>query len=176
MKLTLILAVLLTTASGLAMAGEAPAAAPVAASSGKTVTFINPEGLETGTAILTPASDGVLIKLNLRNLPPGEHAFHFHENGVCDATAKFESAGAHYNPEGDEHGYHAPEGHHEGDMPNLTILPDGTYNGEIFNEEAELEDLTADNGAALMIHEKADDYATQPSGNAGGRIACAVVK
>jgi Cu-Zn family superoxide dismutase len=68
--------------------------------------------------------------------------------------AKFESAGAHYNPEGDEHGYHAPEGHHEGDMPNLTILPDGTYNGEIFNEEAELEDLTADNGAALMIHEK----------------------
>lgn len=173
MKFALVLAVLLSTVSSIAIAGEAPA---VASASGKTVTFNNAEGLETGTAILTPANEGLLIKLNLRNLPPGEHAFHIHENGVCDAAAKFESAGGHYNPDSDEHGYHAPEGHHEGDMPNLTVLPDGTLNTEIFNEEAELDEMVADNGTALMIHEKADDYTTQPSGNAGGRIACAAVK
>lgn len=174
MKNSLLMAAVLVGAmSGVAMAGEAPA---VSSGPEKTVTFINPEGLETGTAILTPGNDGLLIKLNLRNLPPGQHAFHIHENGTCDAAAKFESAGAHYNPENDEHGYHAPEGHHEGDMPNLTVLPDGTLDMEIFNEEAELEDMIADNGTALMIHEKADDYKTQPSGNAGARIACAVVK
>ena len=80
------------------------------------------------------------------------------------------------NPDSDEHGYMAKDGHHEGDMPNLTVLPDGTLNTEIFNEEAELDEMVVDNGTALMIHEKADDYTTQPSGNAGGRIACAVVK
>jgi Cu-Zn family superoxide dismutase len=119
----------------------------------------------------------LLIKLNLRNLPPGEHAFHIHENGVCDAAAKFESAGAPLQPrQATSTAICAKDGHHEGDMPNLTVLPDGTYNTEIFNEEAELDEMVADNGTALMIHEKADDYTTQPSGNAGGRIACAVVK
>lgn len=173
MKFTLVLAVLLGTVSSMALAGEAPALAPA---SGKTVTFNDPEGLETGTAILTGTSSGLLIKLNLRNLSPGEHAFHIHENGVCDGAAHFESAGGHYNLDSDEHGYLAKDGHHGGDMPNLTVLPDGTLNTEIFNEEAELDEMIADNGTALMIHEKADDYTTQPSGNAGGRIACAVIK
>lgn len=164
-KSLLLTAVLVSAMSGAAMAATE-----------KTVTFNDPEGLETGTAILTDTGNGLLIKLNLRNLPPGQHAFHIHENGICDGAAKFESAGAHYNPDGDEHGYHAPEGHHEGDMPNLTVLPDGTLDTEIFNEEADLDEMLADNGTTLMIQEKADDYKTQPSGNAGGRIACAVVK
>lgn len=142
----------------------------------KTVTFRNVEGLETGTATIVHTPNGTLFKLNLQNLPAGEHAFHIHESGVCDAAAKFESAGPHYNPNGGEHGYHAGEGPHEGDMPNLTILADGTYNGELFNEEAELDELIEGDGTALMIHEKTDDYKTQPGGNAGGRIACAVIK
>ncbi|MGB4107164.1 MAG: superoxide dismutase family protein [Alphaproteobacteria bacterium] len=166
---------LVSSAPGCARAGEAPPVDKPAATE-KTVTFKNTEGLETGTAMITGTPNGVLFRLDLQNLPPGEHAFHIHEHGVCDPAAKFDSAGAHYNPESDQHGYHAEEGPHEGDMPNLTILPDGTLNAEVFNEEAELDELVADDGAALMIHEKTDDYRTQPSGNAGGRIACAVVK
>lgn len=142
----------------------------------KTVTFKNLEGLEAGSAVLTDTPNGLLVQLHLTNIPPGEHAFHIHEKGICDAAAKFESAGPHYNPEGDPHGYHAEEGPHDGDMPNLTVPADGELKVEVFNEEAELNEILEGDGAALVVHANPDDYRTQPSGNAGDRLACAEIK
>jgi Cu-Zn family superoxide dismutase len=153
-----------------------PAFAADAAPSGKSITFKTAEGVEAGTARLTESPHGVLIHLDLHDITPGEHAFHIHENGTCDPATKFESAGGHFNPDKDEHGYQAAKGPHDGDMPNLVVPENGKIQANIFNEEVEMKDLLADNGTALIVHAGADDYKSQPSGNAGDRFACAEIK
>jgi Cu-Zn family superoxide dismutase len=142
------------------------------------VTFLNRDGRQVGTGTLTQTDKGVLITAALSGLPAGEHAFHVHETGKCDAPS-FESAGAHYAPMKRQHGFLASGGPHAGDMTNVQIVG-STVSVQEFNPFVSLSGgeapLLDEDGSALILHAKADDYSTQPSGDAGDRIACAVVQ
>lgn len=137
----------------------------------KTATFINAEGAEIGTAEVRPAADGILISVDVSGLPDGPLGFHIHENGVCEGN--FESAGGHYNPDDATHGYFSENGPHAGDMPNQPVDADGNMMVDVMNPMVGFDEVS---GKAIMIHDGADDYMTDPSGDAGGRFACAVVE
>jgi Cu-Zn family superoxide dismutase len=127
--------------------------------------------------VQTPA--GVLIKLQLKGIAPGEHAFHVHAVGKCDAPS-FESAGPHFNPTNHKHGMLSGEGH-AGDMPNLHVPQSGELSVEVFNPAISLDkgkpnSVFDNDGSSLVIHAKADDYKSDPAGNSGDRIACGVLQ
>ena len=139
----------------------------------------NADGATIGSIDLSQVSDGVLVKLSVKGLPPGEHAFHVHAVGKCEPP--FTSAGGHFNPDNKKHGMMSAEGHHAGDMPNLIVPASGEVAVEIVNTAVTLEkgkpnSLYKPDGTAFVIHAAADDYKTDPTGNAGGRIGCAVVE
>jgi Cu-Zn family superoxide dismutase len=123
---------------------------------------------------------GVLIDADLSSLPPGEHAFHIHQTGRCDAADGFKSAGSHYSPSKREHGFKVEGGPHAGDMPNQFVGADGNLRIHVFNSAVSLTQgegsLVDGGGTALVVHAKADDYRSQPAGDAGDRIACAVIE
>ena len=142
-------------------------------------TFKNAAGAEVGHADLVQANDGVLIKLTLKGLPPGGHAFHVHAVGKCEAP--FTTAGGHFNPQSHKHGIMASGGAHAGDMPNLHIPASGELSLEVLNPAVTLakgapNSLFKPDGTALVIHATVDDYKSDPAGNAGDRIACAGVE
>jgi len=160
--------------------GTAQAAGKKEKTAAKVVEIKNASGASVGTATLRQGKEGVVMRLRLQNLPPGEHAVHFHQTAKCEPPA-FTSAGGHFNPSGKHHGLNNAEGPHEGDMPNFTVAADGTYTGRIVNPRVVLGDgmaknsLLANGGTALVIHAKADDMKSDPAGNAGDRIACGVI-
>ncbi len=137
------------------------------------------QGKEVGSVNLTQTPRGVLINVAVKGLPPGEHAFHVHAVGKCEPP--FTSAGGHFNPDHKKHGLLAAEGAHAGDMPNLHIPQSGDLAVEVLNAAVTLEKdkpnsvFDAD-GSAIIIHAGSDDYKTDPTGEAGGRIACGVIK
>lgn len=144
-----------------------------------TVELHNTEGQEVGTAELEQTDAGVLIRLEASELSPGTHGFHIHETGMCEAP-KFESAGGHFNPTDASHGFNHEEGAHAGDLPNLEVGEDGSVQEEVIAELVTLKSdedhsLLSSGGTALVIHEEADDYSSQPAGDAGDRIVCGVI-
>jgi Cu-Zn family superoxide dismutase len=132
------------------------------------------KGASLGQVTLTEAPHGILVKGSLANLPPGEHAIHIHETGKCEAP--FKTAGGHLNPDKKKHGILASEGQHEGDLPNLYVGADGKAQFDFFAHGLKLKDLQDADGAAVVVHATADDYKTDPAGNAGDRIACGIVQ
>ena len=135
------------------------------------------QGKDVGSVVIWDQGSGVALQLNLHDLPPGEHGIHFHQVPKCEAP-DFKSAGGHFNPENKKHGFDNPEGHHAGDVKNFTVGADGKANAKLENADVTLKEgphslLTS--GAAVVVHAKADDYKTDPSGNSGDRIACGVI-
>jgi Cu-Zn family superoxide dismutase len=145
---------------------------------GITVGVKDAKGGDVGTVKIKSLAAGVELKLNLRGLPPGQHAIHFHQNAKCEAP-DFKSAGPHFNPEGKKHGLENPQGAHAGDMLNFTADEKGNAKATIVNKSVNLgtddHSLYSNGGTALVVHAKADDMKTDPAGNAGDRIACGVI-
>lgn len=154
------------------------AASPATAQSAKS-TLRGADGQSVGTAVLTQTPAGVLVQLSLKGLPPGERAFHIHGVGRCEPP--FTSAGGHFNPTAKKHGLLAADGHHAGDMPNLHIPASGSLTVDVLNAAVTLEkgkpnSLFGPQGTAFIIHAGKDDYRSDPTGEAGGRIACGIIE
>jgi Cu-Zn family superoxide dismutase len=139
----------------------------------------DPKGNVVGTAEMSDTERGLLLRIAVKGLSPGPHAFHVHQTGKC-APPDFMSAGGHFNPEGKSHGYLNAHGEHAGDLPNLQVDKSGNGNAEfhfpglmVSTGKAALLDQ---DGSALVIHAKPDDYRSDPAGLAGDRIACGVVE
>ena len=157
-------------------------AAPMKPVKSLKVMFTTHDGQPGGTATLKAEKDGsVKVKLELKNIPFGPHGVHIHQNAVCEAP-DFKSAGGHFNPTGKKHGFENPEGHHAGDIPvNVNVGEDHTGSASFVLNDVTLthsvpNSLFANGGTSIVVHEKADDMKTDPSGASGNRIACAVVK
>jgi Cu-Zn family superoxide dismutase len=150
---------------------------PAFSAESMTIEMKNAKGEDIGEAQLTQIPQGVLIQATLAKLPPGEHGFHLHAVGKCEPP--FTSAGDHFNPDGKQHGYLAPQGQHAGDLPNIHVPESGAVKIDMLAPQVTLKDgqnrLADADGATLMIHAKPDDYQSQPSGEAGDRIACGVI-
>lgn len=160
-----------------------------------TVQMKDGQGKSVGTVKVVQLAQGTLFVTHLKNLPPGAHGFHIHSKAKCDPP-KFKSAGGHYSPAGNDHGFDNRQGFHAGDLPNIHVTRQGTAETEIFvrrlvlglsnkaneNEVAEAGGtegpfplLDAD-GSAIMIHKHLDDYEAVPPGSTGPRIACGVIQ
>jgi Cu-Zn family superoxide dismutase len=155
---------------------QTPPAAPVSSD------LAGADGVKIGTATLTELPKGVLLRVQLRGLPPGWHGMHFHEKGDC-GDAKFMNAGGHVHGEAAlVHGLANANATDAGDLPNLYVSGDGAVTVELYSTLVSFKGaggrpaLFDADGSSLVIHVNPDDYTTQPIGGAGARIACAVIK
>lgn len=151
--------------------------APIAANAA-TAQLKSPDGADMGALSLVQTADGVKIEGTVKGLTPGEHAFHIHAVGKCEPP--FKSAGGHYNPGNSPHGKQGG-GPHAGDMNNVTAGDDGTVKISVVNSLVTLNapangTLFDADGSAIVFHAGPDDYSSQPSGAAGGRVACGVIQ
>ena len=137
------------------------------------------DGSAAGTIDFMQTNHGVLTTFDLHGLAPGAHAIHIHTSGNCDAKTKFTSAGPHFSPEPKNHGYMSKGGPHPGDLPNEFAAGDGTLHASTLTSMFALgngkKSIFDRDGASIIVDTKADDYASQPAGNSGDRIACGVI-
>ncbi len=151
--------------------------APVAAVANADIRQVTGQGVARATA--SQVGDSIRIRIEASGMRPGTYGAHVHAVGRCDAP-DFATAGPHWNPTGQQHGKNNPQGMHKGDLPNLFVGADGRGEFEINVPGAWVSGgnaplLDAD-GAAVVVHERADDYRTDPSGNSGARIACGMLR
>ncbi len=148
---------------------------------GPPMPLVNSAGQSVGSVRAWQTAGGVTFRIDATGLPHGVHGIHVHTVGRCDGP-DFASAGPHWNPASRQHGTANPAGPHAGDLRNLIVAANGTMGETVTLSGANLLGpgaagvvLDAD-GAALVLHAAADDYATDPSGNSGARIACALLQ
>ncbi|MBY6036772.1 superoxide dismutase family protein [Fictibacillus nanhaiensis] len=144
------------------------------------VNLVDTKGKKAGEATLTQTAEGVRVEVNATGLKPGEHGIHFHEKAVC-TPPDFKSARGHFNPTDKKHGFLNPKGPHVGDMENITADESGVVHSEVLSTmvtltEGKVNSLFINGGTSLVIHEKADDYKTNPAGDSGDRVLCGVIK
>jgi Cu-Zn family superoxide dismutase len=169
--------------SAVALCAALAGAADPAGAEGKAAPAVAKAAIEarsgsklSGTAIFTEKDGAVEVVVSVTGAPPGPHAVHVHEKGDCSAPDAA-SAGGHFNPDGSQHGGPAAEHHHAGDFGNMTVGEEGR--GELTISTKRLSVVAGTNsvvGRAIIVHEKADDLQTQPTGAAGGRIGCGVIQ
>ena len=144
----------------------------------QSASFTGGDGAALGSVAYSDGAGGATMTVTASGMPAGTHGIHLHEKGLCDGP-KFESAGAHWNPAGKQHGRDNPQGAHLGDLANLEVGADGTGSasftvaGAMMTSGATM--LADADGTALVVHAKPDNYKTDPSGDSGDRIACAVI-
>lgn len=128
----------------------------------------------TGTVTFTKVAGGVRVVADLQGLTPGRHGIHIHEWGDC-STVDGTSAGGHYNPTTKSHGAPIAANRHEGDMGNIEADGSGKAHLEYTDTTISLNGENSIIGRSMIIHANEDDLITQPTGNAGARIACGVI-
>ena len=140
--------------------------------------LVDGEGNPVGSVEYRSDGSDLTLMVQVSGLTEGTHAVHLHETGTCEGPG-FQSAGGHWNPQGNQHGRDNPQGSHLGDLANMTVSADGTGRSDFIVEGVSLNSgqymLEDADGTALLIHAGADDYQTDPSGDAGDRVACAVL-
>ena len=154
--------------------GNDPDPVPVTRAS---ATVRNASGSNVGQVTLQQTVGGVLITGDFSGLPAGTHGIHLHAVGRCEPD--FSAAGPHLNPENRQHGFRNAAGAHAGDLPNIHVPSTGVIRVELLAADASLTGhnrVLDDDGASIVVHELADDYATDPAGASGNRIACGVIQ
>jgi Cu-Zn family superoxide dismutase len=139
-----------------------------------TANLVRSDGAPSGTVRVFTEPTGLLLRIDASGLPPGQHGVHLHATGRCDPPG-FTSAGAHWNPTQKQHGHLNPAGWHRGDLGNLGAGADGRIVAGLLVPGATIAELHDADGTAFVMHARPDDERTDPSGNSGDRIACAVL-
>ena len=163
-KLALLFPLLLLAACGTAREPAGGAPPPL----------IDQGGKQIGTLVTWQTAGGVSFRVRATGLPHGIHGIHVHPIGRCDPP-DFATAGTHWNPGNKQHGLNNPQGPHAGDLPNVAVSANGVLQATVTLPHASLAELLDADGSSIMIHAQADDYVSQPAGNSGAKIACAVI-
>ena len=142
---------------------------------GAPMALVNSAGQSVGTVRAWQTAGGVSFRISAAGLPHGIHGLHVHAVGRCDPP-EFTSAGGHWNPADKKHGMNNPAGPHAGDLPNVEVAANGVLNATVTLPNATMAALLDADGSALVLHAGPDDYVTDPSGNSGARIGCAVIQ
>ena len=141
---------------------------------GPPMPLINSAGQSIGSVVAWQTTGGVSFRVRASGLPHGVHGIHVHPIGRCDPP-DFSTAGTHWNPTNKQHGLNNPNGPHAGDLPNVTVAANGVLSQTVVLPNATMAQLLDADGSSIMIHANADDYVSQPAGNSGPKIACAVI-